>query len=380
MVLEPAKIMEVFWYLLGMKNMVTVIVLLICTNVAVAQKVWTPEATDVRGRGWNSGLKEKFDRMPASAEAKVRKEVWNLSRQSAGLHLNFRSNAGVITVRYTVSGQVQMPHMPATGVSGVDMYVKNQSGNWNWAAGKYRFGDTISFTFGGFTINEERTHVLYLPLYNQVNWLEVRYPEQASFSVIPPAEKKPVVIYGTSIAQGACASRPGLAWTNIVSRLIDRPVVNLAFSGNGRLEPEVYAYVGEIDASVFVLDCLPNMSGEAYIKNGSLRRRLDSTYEYLRSKWPSTPILFTEHGGYTDDGTNEARKKTYQTANLVLRSFYDSLQKAGGREIHYLRKEEIGLGIESAVDGTHPNDIGMMEYAKAYARRLRALISKNTKL
>lgn len=46
----------------------------------------------------------------------------------------------------------------------------------------------------------------------------------------------PIVLYGTSIAQGACASRPGMAWGNIVSRSLEIPLINLGFSGNGKLE------------------------------------------------------------------------------------------------------------------------------------------------
>ncbi len=339
-------------------------------------RTWIPGPADVQGRGWSTGLASTYDRLPASAESRVRKEVWNLSRHAAGLYLRFRTNAAELLVNYTVQGPVQMPHMPATGVSGVDLYVKQANGTWDWAAGRYRFGDTIRFSFGALGTTVEREFVLYLPLYNHVNWLEMSYPGRASFTPLPAEADKPVVVYGTSIAHGACASRPGLGWTNILSRLMGMPLVNLAFSGNGRLEPEVYGYVGEIDASVFVLDCLPNMSGDAYIKEGILRRRLDSAYRYLRAKHPQTPILFTEHAGYGDEGTNAWKMKTYQAANAVLQSFYRDLRKSGAKQIGYLSRKDIGLGIESTVDGIHPNDIGMMEYAKAYTRKLRELLRK----
>jgi lysophospholipase L1-like esterase len=339
-------------------------------------RTWIPSLSDVQGRGWRSGLASTYDRLPASAEGRVRKEVWNLSRHAAGLYLSFRTNAAELVVNYTVQGPVQMPHMPATGVSGVDLYVKNGSDSWDWAAGRYRFGDTIRYSFGTLDTTVEREYVLYLPLYNHVNWLKLKYPDGAVFTTLPAALEKPVVVYGTSIAQGACATRPGLGWTSILSRMINRPVVNLAFSGNGRLEPEVYGYVGEIDASVFILDCLPNMAGEAYIKEGILRRRLDSAYAFLRARHPRTPVLFTEHAGYGDEGTNTWKMKTYQTANAVLRSFYQDLQKKGAKQIGYLSRRDIGLGIESTVDGIHPNDIGMMEYAEAYARKLGVMLKK----
>lgn len=336
-------------------------------------KTWTPSTAEIHGRWWNSGYKEMYDRMPATAESEVRKVVWDLSRNAAGLHLLFRTNASEIIVRYTVSNTLQMPHMPATGVSGVDLYSKDVNGSWGWSAGRYNFSDTISFTFNGFSLETIRDHVMYLPMYNHIKWLEIKYPSTATFDVVAQKDSKPVVVYGTSIANGACASRPGLGWTNILSRLLNKSVINLAFSGNGRLEYEVYKYVGEIDASLFILDCLPNMSSDAYIREGILRRRLDSSFQYLRALHPNTPVLFTEHAGYGDEDMNATKKKTYMAANDVLRNFYDSLKTAGVKNIGYLSRQEIGLTIESTVDGIHPNDIGMMENAKAYAKKIKKI-------
>ena len=84
----------------------------------------------------------------------------------------------------------------------------------------------------------------------------------------------PIVVYGTSIAQGGCASRPGLAWTNILGRKLDRPVINLAFSGNGKLEKELIELLSEIDASLYVLDCLPNLTSPEYYSTGELKKRI----------------------------------------------------------------------------------------------------------
>ena len=52
-----------------------------------------------------------------------------------------------------------------------------------------------------------------------------------------------------------------MAYPAILGRRLDRPVVNLGFSGNGRLEAEVGALIAEVDAAAYVLDCGPNMPG-----------------------------------------------------------------------------------------------------------------------
>ncbi len=332
-----------------------------------------PQSGSIQGRGWNTGLKENFDRLPAKAEAVVRKDVWNLSKHGAGLSIKFTSTADEIVVKYTVSGNKEMNHMPATGVSGVDLYAKTPGGLWAWAGPRYSFGDTIVYRYTDLNQERGREYTLYLPLYNHVNWMDISYPKGSQFEIQEPAKQKPIVVYGTSIAQGGCASRPGLGWTNILGRKIDIPVINLAFSGNGRLEKEVLELISEIDAEIYVLDCLPNLVGVEYA-SGELKARLIYAVKYLQTKRPGVPILLNDHAGYTNDGTNEPRKKTYETVNKILVAVYDSLTRAGVKNLYRQKKEEIGQTIESTVDGTHPNDIGMMQIAEAYNKKIRSIL------
>jgi hypothetical protein len=79
----------------------------------------------LEGQGWPD-VKAPFDRLLAKAEGKVRDAVWNLSRQSAGLCVRFVTGAPSIQARWTLTKA--MPHMPATGVSGLDLYVRTKEG------------------------------------------------------------------------------------------------------------------------------------------------------------------------------------------------------------------------------------------------------------
>ena len=173
----------------------------------------------VDGRGWHSNLASDYDRFPAAAEKTVRQAVWNLSRNSAGEYIRFKTNSKSVSVTYVVKGNQSMPHMPSTGVAGVDLYAKNINGNWTWAKGSYKFGDTITYRFENMRLSQSiETFRLYLPLYTSVQWIKIGIPEGSQFEFLPVSNEKPIVAYGTSIMHGACASRPGLAWTNILGR------------------------------------------------------------------------------------------------------------------------------------------------------------------
>jgi len=84
----------------------------------------------LEGQGW-SDTAAPYDRFPARAEAEVRPAVWNLSRHSAGLCVRFVTDSPEIHARWTLtSSRLAMNHMPATGVSGLDLYVRTDSGQW----------------------------------------------------------------------------------------------------------------------------------------------------------------------------------------------------------------------------------------------------------
>lgn len=74
-------------------------------------------------------IKSFYDRLPARAEHLVRKVVWALSENAAGLKLIFNTDAKQIIVRYVVAEKrYAMDHFPATGVSGLDLFMEIQMG------------------------------------------------------------------------------------------------------------------------------------------------------------------------------------------------------------------------------------------------------------
>ena len=328
----------------------------------------------VHGRWWNGELKDSYHRLPPRAESKVRGAVWGLSKQSAGLSVCFHTNAPSVKVRYKVKGGLNMFHMPTTGVSGVDLYATDANGVLRWCASKFNlsFKDTINYEFKDLTYftGEEKGYdfELFLPLYNEVTWMEIGVPEDRDLRFIPASAEQPIVVYGTSIVQGACASRTGMAWTNIVHRELGYPVINLGFSGNGQLEEEMFDFLAEIDARLFVIDCLPNMEEE---RTELIYDRLLKGVSILRKK-SHAPILLVEYS-YANGTSSQQSVDKYTRNNREQQRAYRTLQERGEKDIFYLSKDELGFTQETMVEGLHPNDFGMRQYADAYVRKLREI-------
>ncbi|MGN0188224.1 MAG: SGNH/GDSL hydrolase family protein, partial [Candidatus Cryptobacteroides sp.] len=332
------------------------------------------DGAEIHGTGWTE-LRGGYVRLPEYAKGKVREDVWNLGRNSSGLSVVFRSNTSRLEVRCVLEDRMQMFHMPATGVSGVDLFAYDSRGEEHWCAPKFRpsfsqgKGTEVFYNYERLDYERETdiyTYRLYLPLYNTVKNLELTVDEDCAFEFLPVEDAAPVVIYGTSIAQGACASRPGMAWTSIVGRRLDCPVVNLGFSGNGRMELEMFALLNEIDAAAYVIDCLPNIN-----VGDDFESRLEEGISLLRANH-SCPILLVEHSGYANDFTNHGRLYANQL-NDRQEALYKRLRKKVGN-LYYLTREEIGWDNDSMVEGVHPNDYGMTLQAQAVTRILRKVI------
>lgn len=328
----------------------------------------------IRGQGWNEDGGD-YARLPLRAKEKVRKPLWNLSRQSAGLSVRFRTDAEDIRVKYVVTGGFSMPHMPATGVSGVDLYRVEDGA---FCFGSYAFGDTVRYSYKvdrnvsaskETRAGEEQEYELFLPLYNGVKLLEVGVDARCRFSFVPMDRRAPIVVYGTSIAQGACASRPGMAWTNIVQRALQRPVVNLGFSGNGKLEPEVLDFICELPAAAYVLDCMANLN---QLSAGEVTELAVKAVRQIR-KQHDAPILLVEHAGYSNGDSNRERYDTYTTPNRGLREAYNRLKKEKVKNLHYLSRRELDYSPDAWVDYVHPSDYGMARQAKAVEGKLRKI-------
>lgn len=346
----------------------------VCASLSAQMKWYNPQAADfpvVQNQGFTDEMGKSFARLPDRAKEKVRPAIWNLSRNSSGLSIHFYSNAPELQVRYGVTGRFAMEHMPATGVSGLDLYAINNSGQWMFVAGNYQFGDTVTYKYGGMSQDSEYEYRLYLPLYNTVKWLEIGVPEGASFKFIPKRQELPVVVYGTSIAQGGCASRPAMGWTNILERSLDRPVINLGFSGSGMLEKEVLDFICETEAELYILDCFPNL---IYTEKEEVRRLTVDAVKQLRKAHPETPVLICEHAGYSDAPINPNQRVLQTRVNEAGREALELLQKEGVENLYYLSFEEISMPVDATVDYVHLTDYGMKVQAAAYEKKIREIL------
>ena len=336
---------------------------------------------DVEGRAWND-TKSFFDRLPARAEGKVPGAVWTLSQKSAGMCVRFVTDATALRFRWELTSpevsMLALPHMPATGVSGLDVYAKTDSGQWRWLAVARPTQLSNQVEVVKDLSPGMREYLIYLPLYNGTKSLEIGIPETATLTKAGPwgpGLRKPIVFYGTSIQQGASASRPGMVHSSILGRRFLFPTINLGFSGNGKMEPIMAEFLAELDPSVYVLDCLPNMIAS------QVTERVEPFVRTLRQAHPQTPIVLVEDRRYPDGFLVPRRAKHNDDNHAALRAAFDRLKKSGVKNIYYIPGDDLlGNDGEGTVDGSHPTDLGFMRQADVFAKTLKPLLKKQAAL
>jgi len=288
-------------------------------------------------------------RLPADTKPKdISGGVWYLAKHTSGGVVRFRTDSPYIVVKASIlSPDRIMGLMPATGSSGFDLYANKDT--YVKSANPMRNITKIPDPFTQILYNgkrQMRDYTLYLPLYNGVNSLEIGTSPDAKFETPAPHKiKKPIVFYGSSITQGAAATRTSTNYCALLARKFDAPLVNLGFSGNAKGETKMAELIASLDMSAFIYDYDHNAPNAAHLK-----KTHEPFFKIIRAAHPKLPVvMISRFYGATDERTN-AIKQTYLNA-----------VKSGDKNVYFIDGRDLVKEVDPSyltVDGTHPNDLG----------------------
>ncbi|MFC0513736.1 SGNH/GDSL hydrolase family protein [Mucilaginibacter angelicae] len=317
---------------------------------------------------------ENYRRFPGRYQQVLRAEVWEESLSSAGIAIRFRTNATRIAVRWSLREIDPLSKKAGpVGTDGIDLYCNTGAG-WqyvNTGKPKQKVNEFILLRNGDGAYKE---YLLNLPLYNGVDSLAIGVNEGAVISKPVEkylVEKKPIIYYGSSIAQGAAASRPGMAFTNMLSRKLDVPFINFGFSGEGKFDLSVALAMSEVDAALYIIDCTPNSKKEIICDSAIKVVRL------LKAKRPLIPVLLVEGFYYEDSYFNKDGLANIDAKRKELRRAFDLLKQSGIKGLYYKTGDGlIGYDHEGTADGVHPNDVGMLRFSEQMLPLIKSVLKK----
>lgn len=315
-----------------------------------------------------------YRRLPLKPAEPIPPAVDALANCCAGGQIRFRSDSGRVSVRVSLMGAAGMGHMPATGECGCDLYVDVAGRPRYYGVTRYDHTQTsYDVLLFDHRRRELRVFTLHLPLYKGLKEIRIGLDPDATVAAPPPyASPGRIVCYGTSITQGGCASRAGMAYTNILSRLLNLEFMNLGFSGNGKGEPEVARLVADVpQPRLFLLDYDPNCPDAAHIE-----KTLPVFLQILRQRHPSVPVLVMSRIGYAHDLLQDEQRRDCELRRDTQARIVAEAQARGDRQIAFLDGSTLlGEDFEDcSVDGVHPSDLGFLRIAKGLEPVIRRML------
>lgn len=317
---------------------------------------------------------EGFKRMPHDVAGKMNKQIQSLYLNTSGARVRFRTDSQRIVLRCIMSKIYNSSHMAQAGSSCFDLYVDGEYFNVfrpgidatgaHSAKGKREDGFESGFTIGE---KKMREILINFPLYSSVTDVFIALDEDAIIEA--PTEythAKPVVVYGSSITQGACASHPGNSYPLILSRRFDTDIINLGFSSGCKGEDEMAEYLASLDMSVLIYD---------YDHNGSLSRLIETherAFKIIREKQPELPVIMVTAADRHFGDEVETRKQ-------VIYATYKNAVEAGDKNVYFIDGQTIFEPVGRqycTVDDTHANDIGFLMMANAIGELLGEILKR----
>lgn len=297
-----------------------------------------------------------YRRLPVQPDWEISEAIDYIANYTAGGQVRFITDSKTIHIKVQYRVKSGKDYVLPSGKNGFDLYVKNGEELSYVKATKFA-GDSVNFKSELFVSKNRqfREFTLNFPLYNEVELLQVGIEEKAVVKA-PPVFSLPgkIVIYGTSITQGGSVSRPGMLYSNMLSRKLDAQFINLGFSGNGKGEPELARLINQIkDISLIILDYEANA-------NETIQGNIGSFIKIIREERPNVPILLMSKIRYVRETDGSDNYKRLLSNRDFQKKLVHKEREAGDKNIYFLDGSEI-LGedyFECFVDGVHPTDLG----------------------
>lgn len=307
----------------------------------------------------------RFHRLPEAVAKATNEGVWGLHANTAGGRLRFRTDSLKFAVSSELDHMMKADHMAICGSAGFDLYVDG------FYKRTFRPPYKMKQGFESLVeLKEERKMreiLIHFPLYSDVLELSIGLEEGAKIEAPTPYCKgAPLVYYGSSITQGGCASRPGNAYENILSRRLNIDHINLGFSGNARGEQTITDYINGLEMCAFIMD---------YDHNAPTLAHLEETHEKMflaiRERHPDLPILMLSRPKWILEDNEDRRLET-------VRKTYENAKARGDQKVWFISGQELMALCkeEGTVDNCHPTDLGFFSMAGAMEDTIKEMIGE----
>lgn len=283
------------------------------------------------------------------------REMKNLNSAACGNRLQFSTDSNYIILKIQLKRKWGYQKMVNWNASGFDVYSINNE--------EY-VHETVFGPSDGHSIFAERIKVpksgnlcIYLPNYNTIQKMFIGIEKESKIKTLNYPENKqlPILFYGNSVTQGAAASKSGNSFPNIISRKLNRNIINLSCSSCCRGLDSIAELIGQINCHTIILD---------YTRNAYTTEIFDKThekfYQKIRVYHPNTKIILLTSACFN-------HWLAYDDFDIIVeRTYKNALER--NENVKLLNQRSLFDDDEYsyvAIDSSHYTDYGMFKVAEA---------------
>ncbi len=298
-----------------------------------------------------------------------KKEILQV-RESAGMSIAFSTSSRTIAVKCEF-GDVEWPQN-STGIAahGFDLYIK-KDGEWRWAGSGARSQETLNRAINLVTNMDGTEHecLLYLPLFAEVNKLEIGVDADATIAPSPIPFRHRIAIFGSSYTHGTSTSRPGLTYPAQFCRITGLQLLGLGCSGHCKLQPYFAEALADVDADAFIFDSFSNPTPK------EIEQRLFPFIERMQKAHPGKPLIFQQTIDREYCTFNTARAQAEAEKKAVAEKLMNEAVKKY-KDVYFIHPNATSPDHEATVDGIHPSNYGYTLWAKSIAPQVVEILAK----
>lgn len=352
-----------------MKRVLIALALIGFVSSASAEK-WV-DARDLAIHGHTQKCEQHPYHRIDHAATNLNKKLATMAEEAAGLYVTFKTNSSFIAASWSIVPHRTRDNMSMIIQRGLDLYIK-QDGEWRYAQSSRITPDPAVTSYKKLLVKrlpkEEKEFMLYLPGWSEVKSLQIGIEEGATIEGTPSPFRHKVVVYGSSITHGACASRAGMTYTAIMSRNLGIDFINFGFAGQCMMQPEFLEILQKCEADAFIFDTFSNPSAKV------IEARLANFVEGITKAHPGKPLIFIQSAipleTCVDPGKRAKRELRFGTAARIMKE----LQKQY-KDIYLLDVKDV-IGKDGSADNTHPNDLGFSRFVDTYQPKIAKILRK----
>ncbi len=296
---------------------------------------------------------QKFVRMPKEVAFNVSEGVGMMYDRTAGGRIRFSTDSPIIAI-YAEAPNMYLGNM--LGEFGFDVYCDDESEDKGFAGAcppdfnNKKINGLVKMIGRQFSDGMHK-YTVNMPLYCGAQSVFVGVKKGSKVGKgLEHTNRLPIVYYGSSITQGACASRPGMCYENIIYRKNNIDYVNLGFSGHAKGETEMAEYIASLKMGAFVYDYDYNAPNSKHLKETH-----EPFFNIIRKAHPDIPVIMISKPCTNINDFDNA------VCRDIIKETYLNAKAKGDNNVYFIDGSTFFKG-EHKKDCTfeycHPTDIG----------------------